>query len=203
MVRDVLLQAQTRGAVRVVPRVGVFLQANPTQARIAVSETITGVEPALQLAVGREPVNVLHVLDARRVIEVELIGRAAIRRQMDDLLPARRLLDAMLSAPADIERQAYVEIDFRFHAELARLSGNAVLAAMQRTLTDLLARHFAELPTSPERRADSERFHIAIYSAIVAGDAERARREMDQHLGNVYQYLLGFVQQPPEMPSAG
>lgn len=197
-VRSAILLAQSKGAVRVVPRVGVYLETAPVNARFTVNESILGVESTLRSGLSREPVNVLHALEARRVIEVELIGLAAERRRLDNLLPARRLLDAMLLMPIETSRQEYVALDFRFHAELARLAGNDVLTSMQRTLTDVLAGHFAEAPGSLDRRIDSERLHIAIYSAVVDGDAVKARQAMHEHLSNVYQYLIGFVQRPPE-----
>jgi GntR family transcriptional repressor for pyruvate dehydrogenase complex len=198
VVRSAILSAQSKGAVRVVPRVGVYLETAPVNARFTVEETIPGVESTLRSGLSREPVNVLHALEARRVIEVELIGLAAERRRLDDLLPARRLLDAMLQMPIETSRQEYVAIDFRFHAELARLAGNDVLASMQRTLTDVLAGHFAEAPGSLDRRIDSERLHIDIYTSVVDGDATKARQAMYEHLSNVYQYLISFVQRPPE-----
>ncbi|QDU26764.1 HTH-type transcriptional regulator LutR [Anatilimnocola aggregata] len=202
VVRSAILCAQTNGAVRVVPRVGVYLETSPVNARFTVDETIPGVESTLRSGLSREHVNVLHVLEARRVIEVELIGLAAERRRLEDLLPARRLLDTMLQMPSETSRQEYVALDFRFHAELARLGGNDVLASMQRTLTDLLAGHFAGTPGSLDRRIDSERLHIEIYSAVVAGDALKARQAMHEHLSNVYQYLIGFIQHPPEPRAA-
>lgn len=195
------MAAEARGAVRVVPRVGVFLETAPANARITVNQSIAGVESTLRTAVSRGPINVLHVMEARRSIEVELVGLAAERRRVDALLPARQLLDAMLQMPPETTRQDYVVLDYRFHAELARQAGNDVLAAMQKTLTDLLASHFIEVPGSPDRRSDSERLHIAVYSAIVDGDAAKARRAMHEHLSNVYDYLLTFVQRPPEAHS--
>lgn len=198
MVRSAILAAEARGAVRVVPRVGTFLETAPANARLTVNRTVADVESTLRTAVSRGPINVLHVMEARRSIEVELVGLAAERRRVDALLPARQLLDAMLQMPPETTRQDYVVLDYRFHAELARQAGNDVLAAMQKTLTDLLASHFIEVPGSPDRRSDSERLHIAVYSAIVDGDAAKARRAMHEHLSNVYDYLLTFVQRPPE-----
>jgi len=197
-VRTAILNAQSRGAVRVVPRVGVFLETAPVNARHSPDETITGVESSLRTGLLREPVNVLHVLEARRAVEVELIGLAAERRRLDTLLPARQLLDTMLQMPSEVSRQEYVVLDYRFHTELARQAGNDVLVAIQRTLTDLLASHFVDVPGSPNRRSDSERLHIAIYKAVVDGDAVKARLAMHEHLSNVYQYLINFVQHPPE-----
>lgn len=198
VVRAAILAAESRGAVRVVPRVGVFLETAPANARIAVDGSVADVESNLRAAVGRGPINVLHVMEARRSIEVELVGLAAERRRVDALLPARQLLDAMLQLPPETPRREYVVLDYRFHSELARQAGNDVLAAMQKTLTDLLASHFVDVPGRPDRRTDSERLHIAVYSAIVAGDVAEARRTMHEHLSNVYDYLLTFVQRPPE-----
>jgi len=197
-VRNAILNAQSKGAVRVVPRVGVYLETSPANARFPVDETISGFESALRTGFRREPVNVLHVLEARRAVEVELIGLAAERRRLDAMLPARQLLDTMLQMPAETPRQEYVVLDYRFHTELGRQAGNCVLAAMQRTLTDLLASHFVDVPGRPDRRLDSEQLHIAIYTAVVDGDAAKARQAMHDHLSNVYQYLLGFVKRPPE-----
>ena len=194
--------AQTRGAVRVVPRVGVFLETAPVNARFSADETIPGIESTLRAGMLREPVNVLHVLEARCVIEVELIGLAAERRRLDALLPARQLLDTMLQMPAEVSRQEYVVLDYRFHTELARQAGNDVLVAMQRTLTDLLASHFFDVPGRSDRRLDSERLHIVIYKAVVEGDVVKARQAMHEHLSNVYQYLINFVLRPPESPPA-
>lgn len=201
-VRAAVIRAQAKGAVRVVPRVGVYLETATATARFSVDETIPGVESTLRADLARETVNVLHVLEARRVVEVELIGLAAQRRRIDDLLPARQLLDEMLQLPTEVSRPEYIAVDFRFHAELAKLAGNGVLAAMQRTLTNLLAAHFSGVPNSEERRVDSERLHIAIYAAVAAGDAPQARHAMHEHLSNVYQYLHGFVQRPPEKHSS-
>lgn len=198
LVRNAILAAESRGAVRVMPRVGVFLEAAPSNARFTVKESVTDVEAITRAAVNRGPINVLHVMEARRSIEVELVGLAAERRRLDALLPARQLLDAMLQMPPETAREEYVTLDYRFHVELARQAGNDVLAAMQKTLTDLLASHFVDVPGSPDRRSDSERLHIAIYSAIVEGDAAKARSAMHEHLSNVYDYLLTFVQRPPE-----
>jgi GntR family transcriptional repressor for pyruvate dehydrogenase complex len=197
-VRAAVLRAQAKGAVRVVPRVGVYLETATATARFSVDETIAGVESTLRADLARETVNVLHVLEARRVVEVELIGLAAERRRVDDLLPARQLLDEMLQLPSEVSRPEFIAVDFRFHAELARLAGNGVLAAMQRTLTNLLASHFSGVPNRLDRYLDTERLHIAIYAAVAAGDAPLARQAMHEHLSNVYQYLQSFVQRPPE-----
>jgi len=202
VVRDALLQAQAKGAVRIVPRVGAFLVVSPADGRRLVCDEGHAEAPAWNAAWLGEPHNPLHLLDARRLIEVEMIGRSAEHRRLEDLLPARTSLEAMLNLPADAPRSAYIELDYRFHGELARPAGNTVLSALQRTFQEIAARQFADLPANLEQRSISDRYHAAIYAAVADGDAPRARREMHEHLSVAYDYLMSTLSYPPAHPPA-
>jgi GntR family transcriptional repressor for pyruvate dehydrogenase complex len=198
VVRDALLQAQAKGAVRIVPRVGAFLAVAPADALQLVCGNRPVGGPAWTTLFGGRPQNILHVLDARRLIEVELIGRAAAQRRLEDLLPARRTLEAMQNLPLEASRAEYIELDYRFHAELGRPAGNDVLLALQRAFHDRATAHFAELPANLEQRSLSNRDHAAIYAAVAAGDVEQARRVMHEHLSTAYDYLMSTLSYPPQ-----
>jgi GntR family transcriptional repressor for pyruvate dehydrogenase complex len=186
-VRDALLQAQAMGLVRILPRAGAFLQATvPAAAE----------EPLVSIQLPEEP-NLFHLLDARRLLEIELAGRAAERRRLEDLLPVRRALDAMIELPADAPRIDFVNPDIRFHVEIARLAGNSVLFALQRSLMEWLRPHLNAVPHTRERRGQTNRSHAAIYAALVAGDPDAARNEMREHLSMAYDSLLRDLQEPP------
>jgi GntR family transcriptional regulator, transcriptional repressor for pyruvate dehydrogenase complex len=197
VVRDALLQAQAKGAVRIVPRVGAFLSAAPADARRLVCDEARA-EPPAWFGAGHNP---LHVLDARRQLEVEMIGRSAELRRMDDLLPARKTLESMLNLPSESPRMAYVELDYQFHAELCRPAGNTVLSALQLTFHEFATRQFADLPANLDQRSISDRYHAAIYAAVADGDAPRARREMYEHLSVAYDYLMSTLAYPPANPT--
>ncbi len=191
VVRDALLQAQVMGLVRVVPRSGAFIRSlNYAPLVDVLSGTI---EPALMQA----DHNLFHLLDARRVLEIELVGRAAERRRLEELLPLRQALETMTRIPETHQRRDYVEADIRFHTEIARLAGNAVLLTFQQALLGLLGPYLAQLPWSPERRSRTDRSHAAIYSALVAGDADAARSAMREHLTMAYESLLHEVKSLP------
>lgn len=200
-VRDALLKAEAMGLVNVLPRAGAFLRANLPggAASQAPEEPLAGVfqEAIEHEASARGEQNLFHLLDARRLIEIELAGRAAERRRLEDLLPVRRALEAMLQLPADATRVEHVTHDIRFHVEIARLSGNQVLLAVQRTLMELLRPHLNEVPRDLQRRTKTDRSHAAIYEALVAGDAEKARTEMREHLSLAYDGLLRDIQEIP------
>lgn len=197
VVRDALLHAQARGAIRIVPRVGAFLQTTAIAARSLTAGISDAIPLALQSALATGTTNVLHLLDARRLIEVELVGRAAERRRLEDLLPVRRALESLLKLAPTQDRSEYVERDIRFHVAIAKLSGNDVLAGIQSTLMELLRPHLLEIPRSSERQALTDQSHTTIYAALVDGDVEGARREMQSHLSLAYDSMLGELRRLP------
>jgi len=201
IVRDVLLQAQARGLVTIVPRVGAFLQ-RASQANVSAARSAGDpIADAWQGKLHSEHHNLLHLLDARRTLEMELIGRAATCRRVEDLLPARQALEALLQLKPETARDEYIQLDMKFHEELARLAGNSVLHAMLCTLIPVVRQQvlhaLAEVPTNTNMRLISDRQHASIYAAVVAGDAPRAQREMHEHLSVSYNYLLRMLASPP------
>lgn len=201
IVRDVLLQAQARGTVKIVPRVGAFLQQLPAANAHSAKSPAESIAVAAEQELGRERHNLLHLLDARRTLEIELVGRAAERRRVEDLLPARKALETLLQLSPETSRADYTALDLQFHEELARLAGNSVLLALLRTLIPVVRAQtleaLAAVPTNTEMRTLSDRQHAAIYAAVAAGDAPRAQREMREHLSVSYDYLMRMLQSPP------
>lgn len=205
VIRDAMLRAESLGMVKVMPRAGVFLRSNGPLPNGLLPGTVAADkqpgEPVLagvfQAALSSEEHNALHLLDARRLVEIELAGRAAERRRLEDLLPIRRSLEAMLQLPDTATRAEHVQLDIRFHIEVARLGGNLALLAVQRTLLEMLVPHLNGVPQTPQRRDLTDRSHVAIFEALVANDAERARNEMREHLNLAYDSLLRDIQQPP------
>ena len=65
---------------------------------------------------------------------------------------------------------------------------------------ELLRPYLAEVPSSLERRSTADRSHAAVYTALVEGSSERARREMLDHLNLAYDSLLGELRQLPRVP---
>ncbi|MFO1022524.1 MAG: FCD domain-containing protein [Planctomycetales bacterium] len=197
VVRDAFLEAQGKGFLRILPRAGAFLCRLP--------ENLASLPPnAVQFrTITRHQPNLFHLLDARRLIEIELVGRAAQVRRLEDLLPLRHTLDVMLALPATTTREERIKLDIEFHKEIARLAGNTVLATMQHDLLEQLRPHLHNVPKPLHRHDLVDRSHIAIYEALVNGDAEKARREMHDHLSLAYDGLLRDLQQLPTPPTEG
>ncbi|MBY0524988.1 MAG: FCD domain-containing protein [Gemmataceae bacterium] len=176
VVRDALLQAQTMGLVRIVPRGGAFVQS------LSYASLVDALASTLQTGLMQEDHNLTYLLEARNLLEIELAGRAAAHRRLEDLLPIRDALEAMARL-RDLDRLAdYVDLDIRFHREIGRVAGNSVLQTIQQGLLELLRTFLVRQRWTAERRDVTNRAHSAIYAALVAGDPEQVRAAMRAHL---------------------
>jgi GntR family transcriptional repressor for pyruvate dehydrogenase complex len=187
-VRDALLQAQTMGLVQVRSRSGCYVGSVNFGPLVEVfSRSLPHVMP-------QRDHHLFDLLEARRLIEIELAGIAATRRRMTDLVPLRQALTAMYETPEDYD--AYMTHNEAFHLGIARTAGNEVLLAMLQSLLDLLRPTLdAHKPNTwkdefSEKRQRDAREHEAIFQALFAMDAPAARAAMAEHLRDTAESLL-------------
>jgi GntR family transcriptional repressor for pyruvate dehydrogenase complex len=122
------------------------------------------------------------IYQLRYVIEPANASLTAQRAPSLDLAPLRASMAEMQAALAASDLLTAADADLRFHLLLAELSGNAALLAVTE-------QHKAQLAYSL-RLPFADRSHIwqpvdehqAILDAVLAGDANAARRAMQQHL---------------------
>jgi DNA-binding FadR family transcriptional regulator len=194
VVRDGLLEAQTLGLVKIEPRQGVFVQGVFVQGGHTGRRT-DGFCRMLENVLGGEKQNLIHLVDARLLVETELAGAAARTRRPEDLLPLRQALENVLAAGED--RSAYIEADEAFHLAIARISGNRVLLAFLETLCRLIRPAKAPLLLSPQNRRVTDREHQELFQSIVVGDPARARKTMDEHIRQGRALLLDYARTIP------
>ncbi|MHB1431021.1 MAG: FadR/GntR family transcriptional regulator [Streptosporangiaceae bacterium] len=100
----------------------------------------------------------------------------------------RRLADVNGATPADYRR-----LDTLFHLSIAELTGSRLLAEAaadaRLRLNDLLN----AIPVLKPNIAHAASQHVAIVDAILAGDAEFARRAVAEHLAGTGALLRGFL----------
>jgi DNA-binding GntR family transcriptional regulator len=89
--------------------------------------------------------------------------------------------------------QDYRRLDTVFHLSIAELTGSSLLtsacADARMRLNDLLN----AIPVLQRNIDHTARQHTAIASAILAGDAERARLAVAEHLEGTAALLRGFL----------
>lgn len=191
-VRDALLQVQSMGHVVVRPRSRAVVQS--LQPSLNDSEFQDSVEATL----GRNDHHLFHLLEARQTLEFELVCLAARRRRLEDLLPVRDALNAMNSVHEPDRPHEYFGLDIRFHLAIARLAGNSVLTSMLKPLLTALCPFLTYKTGDAVREDQTRRSHAEIYRALVLGDPELARQQMQEHLQLAYDKLLGEVQLVPD-----
>lgn len=123
-------------------------------------------------------------------------GTAANRTAVNGTDPQRTARDTLLARLAEMNAAGpdeYRRMDTLFHLSIAELTGSSLLATAaadaRMRLNDLLN----AIPVLPRNIAHSARQHAAIVEAILSGDAERARREVAEHLEGTAALLRGFL----------
>jgi len=150
---------------------------------------VTTLDPALLLAPVafvaelQDDASAFHAV--RRLLETEAAGLAALHIDDVGLGRLRALLDetarALVQHPLDHDR--LVDADLAFHEEIARASGNPVLAALVEGLAGRTSRTRLWRGLSDEGAEDRAFVeHEAILAALAARDPDRARLRMATHL---------------------
>jgi DNA-binding FadR family transcriptional regulator len=129
-------------------------------------------------------------LTFRRVVETgsaEMAARASLSRQQ------RESLAECLAAIEDAGPPGYRQADTRLHLAIADAAGSALLTASvveaRVRLVDLLN----AIPMLERDLKHANVQHTAIVRAILAGDPERARRTMEEHVAGTAALVRGFL----------
>ncbi len=129
-----------------------------------------------------------EVIEARDALETKLAALAAERRTDDDLAAIDEALAFMAH---DVEAGGRgVEGDERFHGAVTSAAHSPLLAAMMRTISELIAETRLESLSQPGRPAASLAGHQRIADAIRAGDPVAAATAMHAHVDLVSDVAL-------------
>jgi DNA-binding GntR family transcriptional regulator len=129
----------------------------------------------------------------RSILEPEAAALAAVRADRGAIGEIGATCDAMEAALEQAQGGGVGDLNARFHIVVAEASGSAILA-------EFVGRLWRQIPiqglTLSGQLAQAAREHRAIFDAIAAGDAERAREQMTGHVGRAAaaaeQYLAEF-----------
>ncbi len=122
-----------------------------------------------------------ELFETRKVIEIDLAGLAAERARGDELAVISEEVMEMFASVDDVHR--FLVHDIRFHRAVAAAARNPLLAAIMEMVADLFYDQRKKTVDRWREAPEAAEQHRKIYQAIRARDVERARREMDAHLG--------------------
>lgn len=137
-----------------------------------------------------ETAQLLELIEARTVLEVELVGLAARRASAvhrEKMAASLRVMEAKLEAGED-----YLSADIEFHETITEAAGNQILAHVYANINGLIAHLRIRTYTVPGSGIRAIQSHKQIFEAINAHSETAARRAMRGHMKNV-QYDLAQV----------
>jgi len=184
-------------------------QGRPTQVRRP-SYYVFG--QTLDFLVRQGALSFADVLDARRALESDVARRAAthVGAGNASTLAAAAILH-QLEAQLD-SRDVFIDLDVRFHAELARMAKapalQLILNSMELVLTTARQASYEGRARRGKGQAPTVEAHRRILEAVCAGLAEQAAERMLQHLDETSQDLEASdlptgANSSAELPGAG
>lgn len=133
-----------------------------------------------------------EVIEARRIVEVELAGLAAERGAAHEIAAIGEKLALMRASLHDAD--AFARYDLEFHLAIADAAHNQVLRQVIDTMRHVMRVWFAEAFRGREDRSETVGRHQLIYDAIAARDPERARQAMAEHVEGGARWLFEAIE---------
>jgi GntR family transcriptional repressor for pyruvate dehydrogenase complex len=186
VVREAVRSLAARGLVRVTSGRGVEA-AEPDSSSVADSMRL--------LVRGHESLDYGKVNEVRTALEVQTAGLAAERAQQVDIERLRELCDKYSESIKEKDLTTAAELDFQFHRELARATGNELLLAVLDSIADVLREVRTQSIQVPHVAGHGLRAHRRILKCVSNGDAEAARAAMVEHLAEAERVWRGSTPQ--------
>jgi DNA-binding FadR family transcriptional regulator len=165
VVREALSRLKSDGLIVSYQGKGVFVE-NDTKARPFRLATTEG-----------QQISVNYIFELRIAIEVQAASLAATRRTAADLRAIRAALKLMQPAKASFEKALAADIEF--HLAIAEATKNPLIVSFTRFLQPHLYEAVAAARANSAKNSETQIIayedHCAIYEAIQASDANRAR----------------------------
>lgn len=172
-IREGLRHLNSLGIVHSRQGKGVLVRSLSLRDILEPSVAISGIAELL-------PDEISQIMHVRRVLELESVSLAAMKRTSAHSERLGDLLEEMNESLADLEE--FLDLDLTFHVVIADASGNEVLSRLIQFLRNMYLKHSGTILRNPQIAKSSLEFHRLIYEAILAQDGERAKECMLKHL---------------------
>ncbi|QPC95500.1 GntR family transcriptional regulator [Mesorhizobium sp. INR15] len=129
----------------------------------------------------------LEILHVRMLLETDAVGLACGNIPAEELQRLKARAKTMKGA----SKVAATEFDSDLHGTILDHSGNRTLAGIVAQLRKKTA--MFNVGRIPERTGPVVDEHLAIIEALIANDAEAARKALSTHLGNVRASIASWI----------
>lgn len=183
-VREALRALALTGILTIKPGDGTYLNENPSQ---IFSELLNS---KLNLILQKNDFQ--QLMEARRILELQLVKLAAQRANPEIILTLEELVKQMESDYEDTE--LYIQEDVNFHLAISEAGGNYILFEAISTIRDLLTdAQRAMVKAVPSLIPRSLKQHRWIYECIRDNKPEEAARAMDEHMNTAQETLDEYL----------
>lgn len=193
-------RSSVREALRVMEAFGLLKAqtgSGPDAGAMIVSRPTGGMNMLMRMQVAAQNFPVSDVVQARRILESEVMRTLATRRPPPNVHQAVELLDSM--DDPTLSAEDFLTLDAQFHVALADAAGNTVVAAMMAGLRASIESDVLEgIPsdTWPVTCAQLRHEHRGIVDAVIGGDAVAAEHAIVEHIDGYYSQTLAPA--PPD-----
>lgn len=181
LVNLAVLDLESMGFLRIVPRQGTFVADYKTQ---CTPQMLLSLMTRETEHTGAELFR--GMMETRRLLEGECARLAAANAGADDLA---RLEAALADMRASSDPTAFSAANFRFHRALMAASGNIVYAMIFQSFEQVVLYYVKSHFTTSERMERSCAQHARLLEALAARDGARAQEEvqriMDEGIDNL------------------
>jgi GntR family transcriptional regulator, transcriptional repressor for pyruvate dehydrogenase complex len=186
VIREATKTLEARGLIR----------AQQGKRLVVAGVSVAPLQHFFELALRRDADAAVELVEARKAIEVHNARLAAQHATDEDVAELADRLEQLARAE---KLEEFVEADIAFHAALARMSRNSILAELVTALEEpLRASRVKSVEGAYKRGASLEPSvaeHRAIYEAVAAQDPSGAAGAMEQHLDKALVDLLASTAQ--------
>jgi len=158
---------------------------------------ITGFLPvsfAQAIEILQEDGNTIEIIEARALLEpciVDLVCERASEAEIATLYPFVERMDRAVKS-SDVD--GFIEGDYLFHSQLAKLSKNSILEGIMEQLLFLMRKHLwryikEKCLREKKRWAESAEIHRVIADALKAKDLSEAKRAVSKHFEDIFKLL--------------
>ena len=138
----------------------------------------------------------IDLYDYRRVLEVEIVGKASLRRSEEDLKTMSDNLDLLKNCVAS--RTNIVSVGFEFHKIIAEAAKSDIGLGMFTNLRGILTQVMGRLALLQGVDAITLDLHSEIFEAIKANDEVRAKKCMEKDMESAMRQLLWVLDRDPQ-----
>ena len=178
-VREALRSLVEMGLVTTVPGRGGGSFVN----RAETAPVARNLGEAMDVLLHLDAINIAELLEARRALEATCARLAAQRRSAAHLRAIAEVLDAARDLALSIE--AWLELDVRFHREVAASAENRVLIVPLSALHAIVQPRLNQAIKPLIDRDEINAQHGAIHRAIADRDGEGAAAAVDAHIDHL------------------